>query len=264
MLLAHQVSLPPPNEDFAPQMTWREPDCVVTAVQFCPDMVTLKPYAEYLAQQLNGQLIMFNGRELPEADLRQQLTREHDLLVLGQPPRALLRCWLGRRGALPDKAPMLVARQPRWPLKRILLVVRADGQDATAVTWAGRLAQATHAAVTLLAMVPALPAMYGPQFQQQAGVDVLLAPTTSSGGQLRTLAQHLADNQINTALHLRPGEPIWQLRWEMAENNPDLVVLAEEPRPRWPAWLHSELVLPLLDWIDRPLLVTRPTGDGYA
>lgn len=263
-MLAHQAFLPPPDEEFTPKPTGHESGCVVTAVQFCPDVVTLKPYAEYLAQQLSGQLTILNGIGLPEADLRQQLTRAHDLLVLGQPPRALLRRWLGRRGALPGQAPVLIARQPRWPLERILLVVRADGQDATAVNWAGRLAQTTLAAVTLLAMVPALPAMYGPQFQRQAGVDVLLAPTTGSGGHLRTLAQQLADNQIEATLRLRPGEPAWQLRWEMADSNPDLVVLAEEPRTRWPAWLHSELVLSLVDWIDRPLLVTRLTGGGYA
>ncbi len=253
MLLTNHTSFSPTENEITSNCASQRSSLGLTAILLDKNQVTLRPFTEYLGQQLGATLTFLEGMGKSEAELRQQLNMPHDLLVLGRPPQPLLQRWLGRRAMLPGSAPILVVRQPRWPLERILLVVRADGQDETAVSWAGRLAKTTHAAVTLLPIVPTLPAMYGPQFQQQARMDVLLV----SGGQLRNLAQQLADNRIGANLHLRPGEPAWQLRWEIAETNPDLVVLAAEARKRWPDWLLSDVVLPLLSWIDRPVLVTR-------
>ncbi|MCA9933108.1 MAG: universal stress protein [Anaerolineales bacterium] len=240
------------------------PHTSLACVQMSETLVTLLPFATYLAGSLGDTLTTYDWTGMAAADWPQRLealTAKHELLVLGEPEPSFLARLLGRqpgcKAALQVSLPTLIVRQPRWPLERILLVVRADGRDGTAVSWAARLATASHAAVTLLAAVPSLPLMYGPHHHIRAGLDVLLTATTNAGGQLRTLARHVADCQIDGSLRLRRGEPAQQIRWEVAESNPDLIVLVADACSRWPHWLLDDLTLSLLRWIDRPVLITR-------
>jgi nucleotide-binding universal stress UspA family protein len=100
--------------------------------------------------------------------------------------------------------------------------------------------------------------MYNLGNRVQTGLDVLLSPNTPSGNYLRYVAQQLKHWQIDGNLHLRQGDPEWQIRDEVAEGNYDLVVIGAEPRGRFYRRLLGELVTPLLRWIDRPLLIARP------
>lgn len=229
--------------------------CAITCIQMNATVVTLHPYTAYLAGLLGGAVTRQTWPAAPTAVLAQQLAAlpPADLLVVGEPERQ-------RRGArrLVRQAPasLLLARQPRWPLERILLVVRADGRDDTAVSWAGRLAHASGAHLTLLAAVPSLPPLLAAH-QRQAGLDALLTPTTTAGGQLRRLADLVLDAGAEGTLHLRQGEPDWQLRWEVDEGNPDLVVIAA-PAAGWRSRLADDPLWPLLRWIARPVLVALP------
>jgi len=236
----------------------------LACIQMNETLVTLPPFAAYLAALLGDTLITCDWIGSAAADLPERLAAlatSHELLVLGGPQPSFLERLLGRQpgceAALQAPIPTLIVRQPRWPLERILLVVRADGRDGTAVSWAARLAKASHAAVTLLAAVPTLPLMYGPQRHARAGLDVLLTATTDAGGQIRTLARHITDCGIDGTLRLRQGEPARQIRWEVAESNPDLIVLVADACTRLPHWLLDDLALSLLHWIDRPVLITR-------
>jgi nucleotide-binding universal stress UspA family protein len=225
---------------------------------------TLLPYAEYLSHLLNGRL---HHLVLPEHDTVtavQRAAHRSDLVILDEPEQSFMaRFCLGRPGQkfasrLPTS--VLVARQPLWPLRQLLLVLRLDGCDGTAVFWAKRLAQASGAAVTVLPLVPALPAMYA---SRPNGVASLLTSQTGAGQQVRQMARWLNDAQVTAVIRLRQGEPGEQIRSEVEASLYDLVLLGAEPEAWWPHWLLGNLVTPLLSWINHPVLIARPSPRSF-
>jgi hypothetical protein len=57
-------------------------------------------------------------------------------------------------------ASVLVVRRPRWPLRRVLLILRADVTDEAAIQWLGQLAGFVRVELFVLPIIPPLPAMY--------------------------------------------------------------------------------------------------------
>lgn len=221
---------------------------------------SLSPYAAYLSHLLGGRL---SHLVLPEKDAVtavQRATRRSTLVVLDEPEQSFAaRLWLGCPGqkyVAQLRASVLVARQPLWPLHQLLLVLRLDGRDETAVFWTQRLAQASGANVTILPLVPALPAMYAPR---PNGAANLLTSKTAAGRQLRALTRQLNDAQVTAVIRLRQGEPGEQIRSEVESGQYDLVLLEAEPEAKWQRWLMSNLVTPLLSWIVHPVLVAKPS-----
>lgn len=250
------------------QETAVRPKLRMTHLQCNGDAPAVGAYARYLADLLGGDL---EQRRLEPANRQEMIAQaseaaaESDLLLFGEPAPCLLGRLLNLRGdrRLVDRvgAPILVARQPSWPLRTILLVVRAEESDKTAVEWTRRLAMASRAEVTVLAVTPHARAMYA-LGNPQVGVDVLLAPNTPSGIRLRSDLRQLADSDVVCELHLRQGEPDWQIRWEMEAADHDLIVIADETYGRLARWALGDLVTPLLRWAQRPLLVTKPGAGG--
>jgi nucleotide-binding universal stress UspA family protein len=157
---------------------------------------------------------------------------------------------------------LLAARQPRWPLKKILLVLCGEERDSAAVAWTVFLARRSGSAVTILAMVPPVPATVGQCSATHQGLPALLSNDTPLGWQVRRAARHLADWEVKGSLRLRQGPPDWQIRREIAEGDYDLIVVAATRCPRWLHWqtrvslgLGQNLLGHILHWADRPVLV---------
>jgi nucleotide-binding universal stress UspA family protein len=153
----------------------------------------------------------------------------------------------------------LVAQRPRWPLQQILLVIQGGEADEAAVDWTVRLARESGATVTVLVVVPPVPAMYRGLTRMQQGLAAVLAADTPLGEQVRRVARHLVDWEIDATLRLRQGAPDWQIHEEVAEGDYDLLVVAAQPPGRWVRWLRDDLVCRLLHCIDRPVLIARST-----
>jgi nucleotide-binding universal stress UspA family protein len=191
----------------------------------------------------------------------------HDLVILSEPRHPLVTRLLARStdrapGSQPRSLPLaiLAARRPRWPLGKILLVIWGHETDEVAVDWVVRLARPGGSAVTVLAVVPPAPAMYGGRARMNQGLPVLLASDTALGRQMSQAAQHLVDWEIEGKLKLRQGPPDWQIRRELAEGNYDLIALAAKPRSGWLRWLEGDQIGSILGWTDRPVLVAKPTS----
>lgn len=155
---------------------------------------------------------------------------------------------------------VLVAQRPRWPLRRILLVVQGQGTDDNAVEWVVRLAWHSGSRVTALAIVPPVPAMYGHRGRLGQGLPDLLTSGTALGQQMRRVARHLVAWEIESTLCLCEGAPERQIRRVMAEGEYDLVAVAAGPHARPARWLAGDLTDSLLHWVDRPLLIAVAQG----
>jgi nucleotide-binding universal stress UspA family protein len=191
---------------------------------------------------------------------------QSDLAILGQPDHALVRRLLSgnasestsypRRGTIPFA--VVTARQPRWPLKKILLVLCGEDREDAATEWVLRLARHSNSAVTVLAVVPPVPAMHS-RPPLAYGLPELLTAGSPLGRQMRRVARNLVDWEIEGTLRLRQGSPDGQICQEVVSGNYDLIAVTDKPCRWWLRWLEGDLIGHLLHWIDRPVLVAKPT-----
>lgn len=152
---------------------------------------------------------------------------------------------------------VLFARHPRWPLRRILLVVRLDDSDRAALSWVRRLAVPVWTSVTILPVAPPFPRLYQRRVPSLASVEALMGPESEPGRRLQENAAELRRGHLQGDIHCHAGSPIDQVRREVTAHGYDLILMADEPSGRMHRWLMGELVGPLLSWVDRPVLVAK-------
>jgi nucleotide-binding universal stress UspA family protein len=188
-----------------------------------------------------------------------------DLIVFGQGDHPLIHRLLAQgefRDA--DQRPsflplaVLIAQQPRWPLERILLVTQGEGADDGALDWVLHLARSAGSTVTVLAVVPPIPAMYGKRGPIGKGLPGLLCADSPLGRQMRRTSHRLVDWEVPGTLRLREGLPDQQVCREVKEGDYDLVALASPRSTWWRRCLEEDLVGPVLRRVSRPVLVVKP------
>ena len=226
----------------------------------------VESYADHLAALLGAHLNQFEtsctGNEAYRALTSEIEHIKADIVVLGEFEQSILERLIEGppQNKLADQLPtsLLVVRQPRWPIKNILLILRNETIDETAVDWTVCLARPSGADVTILPLTIPVPAMYDQRPRMRCSIDTILTSDTKLGKKLRLVAQRLVNSEINGTLRLRQEPPTWQIRFELLENDYDLVVIDCEPPDKLWHWILGELVNPLLSWTDRPVLVTKP------
>jgi nucleotide-binding universal stress UspA family protein len=250
-----------------PAETQRPPLRILVYHQASPIADEVAAYAQYLGNLLHGQLSYSStrqGAEISLDDLVKQAGCGHDLVIFGEPDQSLVkRLFSGPAGCqaverLP--ASVLVARQPRRPIKKILLVTRGCETDNIAVDWLVRLAQPDKATVTVLALVPTSAVMYqhAATYMPHGLVD-WLTTDTPLGHQLRRITQQLANWEVEGTLRFRQGSLERQIQSEVDAGDYDLIVIAADASEWWLRRLLGEVVNPLLHWADRPVLIAKTT-----
>jgi nucleotide-binding universal stress UspA family protein len=242
---------------------WTDPNPDSPTLLVCsgdgPDGEALWAYAQTLGGLL-GATVHQAAPAGVEALVEDTDRPTHDLIILGGPASGLAERLLFALDKRQVTSPsFLVAQRPRWPLQRILLVIQGGEVDEAAVDWTVRLARESGAAVTVLVVVPPVPAMYRGLTRMQQGLAAVLAADTPLGAQVRQVARRLVDWEIDGTLRLREGAPDWQIHEEVAEGDYDLLVVAAQPQGRWTRRLWGDLVCRLLHCVDRPILIARPT-----
>ncbi|MBX3012929.1 MAG: universal stress protein [Caldilineaceae bacterium] len=184
-----------------------------------------------------------------------------DLEIYVQPPRSWYQRWLWPSPvcALVEKAERscLLVHQPRWPLRQLLFIMRADPTDWGALAWIERLARPGQTVVSILPVVPPWPRFHRMTPHAQPSPAVLLAPNTHTGAMIQQVVQRLRQQQLATTLSLAVGEPHERISTEIATRPPELIVIAAESRPRLFRWFCGELVRPLINGATCPLLVAK-------
>ncbi len=224
----------------------------------------LQVYSQNLAASLGAQLHRIEIADLQNlcAALHEGIAEtQADLVICKIPEQPGLERLI--KGSVESKllnalpVSILFALQLRWPLKTILLVIRNEQIDDSAIDWTVNLAKHTHAAVTVLPLIVPVPAMYRRLETDQTSLAALLSTECALGRQVRDVARRLVEWEIDGTLRLRNEAPTWQINREINEGDYDLVVIAAE-RVGWLRKLMSvELVYPLLTWLERPILVTK-------
>jgi nucleotide-binding universal stress UspA family protein len=235
---------------------------LLVSIPDCIESTAVKKYARYIHGLLGGQLSDLQVTTLDYTLSNEQAAVDRDLFIIGEPKLSVIGRLLAgspfRRAVTQTLVSSLVVLQPRWPIQNILLIIRVEKTDEAAVDWAGRLAQASDANVSILPILPSFPHVYAPASSEETTLGELLSPNTQLGQHLRCLSQRLAQWQIASTLHIRQGESAWQIHWEVMSGNYDLVVIGSEPHGSWRRLLLGELVGSMLGWLNRPLLVAQP------
>ena len=121
-------------------------------------------FAENVAGILDTSLARFN----PLTDgLPQAIRASTDTLVILPCSDIKLRNQLLQSGEGQGPA-VLIGCQTRWPLRKLLVIVRGDEVDDMALVWAARLARPSGAALT--ALMVALPAPAGHHETDEEGI----------------------------------------------------------------------------------------------
>jgi nucleotide-binding universal stress UspA family protein len=223
-------------------------------------------YAEALGDLLGAHVRRLRTAEATDALLADDAEAGRDRIILGVPGHPLI-CRLLSRGAkeeIPSSQlgamplAMLATQRPRWPLRAILLILWGNEADDAAMDWVVRLAASSGSAVTILAVVPPVPAMYGQRAGMAQGLGALLASATPLGRQMRQAAQRLVDSEIEGTLRMRQGPPDWQICREIVQGDYDLIAAAAKPCRWWMRCLEGDPIDSLLHKADRPVLIARP------
>jgi nucleotide-binding universal stress UspA family protein len=231
-----------------------------------PQADEVAAYAQALGTLLNAHVSYFQPIEETD-DSCEALAcavemSDFDLVIWGEPKQSVGKRWLGgpihQRAIAKIDASSLLVRRPRWPLRRILLVVRGEEADQVAAEWVVHLARPAGATVTVLAVVPPVPAMYGGCRGMQHRLDALLTTGTALGQQMRRVARSLADWELEGTLRLRQGTPDAQICREIAEGNYDLIAVAPRSQNRAAQRVLGDRITSLLCWADQPVLIARP------
>jgi len=153
-------------------------------------------------------------------------------------------------------ASVLVVKNPRWPLQKILFAIR-DGHESneSTVDWVIRLAHSSHASVTMLPLVPPVPEMYGRLVRNNLAA--LFTSNDPLGERMRAISRRMAMEEIDGTIKLRNGPPLEQIRSEVFDTDIDMLAIAAEPQSHIWRWIVGELVNDLFVWFDRPLLISK-------
>jgi nucleotide-binding universal stress UspA family protein len=152
---------------------------------------------------------------------------------------------------------LLVIRRTRWPISRMLILLRGEKSDSSTVDWGIRVARACNATITLLAIVPSVPVMYQGLKRFEVGLYELLSTESVLGQYLRRAAERLVEENLEGTLRLRQGSQEWQSRYELSVGDYDLIIVAADPEDWFHRYIIGGLAYPLLHWTDRPVLIAK-------
>ncbi len=225
---------------------------------------TIEAQARELLQRqgITPELHTYPG-SLPDA-LRRQLQQEtYALVVVGYRERRFLEKVLfgsvAVRIAHLVPVPVLIVREPREALRRILIGISGRGFQEEEVRWGGEIARAFGGQVTLLHVLPPPPLMYTGLPQVSESLADFLESDTEEARALREGAALLTAMGLPVELQLAYGLPEREVLRVAYEQDEDLLVVGSA----WAVSPWQRLALPnvteqVLLHTRRPVLVVRP------
>lgn len=231
---------------------------LLVCTQASPVAEIIQQYASYLCDLLDGEISSFDREANTRACFDRLINKTkygHDLVIFGEPHQSLLNKLVagsaGRKAVEQIPTSVLLARNPRWPIKQILLITRGQSIDEVAVDWALKVAQPGNARIFLWGEATINgPATYTPHSSTDTTLSRQIDRIT------RSLPYHPPQEVLRHPID-GANRPI---KREVTGQAYDLVVVAADPADWWQRRLLGELVNPILEWLDRPILIAKTTA----
>lgn len=238
-------------------------------MSWCPKSAhvsEVETYARSFAQLLSARL-SFRRNEECNHQMRNYLAvevqhQQSDLILFHNPVK-LLPIWLKPHQTekqllkwMPTS--LLILRGLRWPLRKILLVLRDSEFDHAAIAWMGRIASKSSAAVTVLPILAPLPHLFDRISFEQRWLIHLLNNECPLSERLRRVFQCFEDQKIQGSLRFRHGTIAEQMSKEIGNGSYDLIITAADTTQSIMHRMMGELVNPLLSLSDVPVLIAKP------
>lgn len=155
--------------------------------------------------------------------------------------------------SLPDI--LILPAVPMLPLKDLLMVIDGKLGSGSGVSWALRLNKIDSVNVNMLPVLPPIPPCYGSLLfhdlaEIKAGNDPL-------GKDLRSHSKRLKEKDIKVTCTLRCGDSYDQIRQEIHNTNPDLIILPAITTKGRLRWGSIDVLQILFKYISLPILITH-------
>jgi nucleotide-binding universal stress UspA family protein len=202
---------------------------------------------------------------LVEEMLAQMLQVEYDLVIVGYYARGFLEkiLWGSLAARIVHELPVsvLIVRDRRDTINRVLIGISGGGFTEECTDWGGRIAAAFGARVTLLHVSPAPPLMYAGLEEVTETLAEFLQADTFHAQALREAVARLTGMGVGAEVELAHGLAERELLRVAQDQDVDLLVIgsawAVQPMQRL---LLRNITEKVLLNTRRPVLVVRPSG----
>lgn len=199
----------------------------------------------------------------PTGGLIEEASEEgYDMIALAMRDISALQRWLGgsrtRKVIRSGQASVLIAKNPRPTLDRMLICTSGAEIAESVVERGAQLAQSAGARVTLLYVASSVPTMYTGLEQIEETLPELLEADTPVSRHLRQGAEILARYNLDAELELRRGVVADEIMEEVERGGYDLIVIGG-PRRRGPlqTYLLGDVSWQIVERSDVPVLVVK-------
>lgn len=174
-------------------------------------------------------------------------------------PKSFRKSSLDRKFVQQLETSTLIIKQPQWPIRNLLLVVKDEVCDETAINWALRLAKPSHAAVTILPIIIPIPEMYKQSARENINVSSLLSTNSILGRKVLQTMRRFMEQDIEVDISLSNETPFWQAWYEIKNKCYEIVLIAADPGNWLLRWAGGELAASVIEWADQPVLISKPS-----
>ena len=122
-------------------------------------------------------------------------------------------------------APIVYVPQAKFPLKKVLICMGGLGYEVAAETLAVRVAQPSHADITLLTVVPPIDLDYPEARQMRENWERLAETDTMAGKSLRRGLESAHAAGLSATVKVRNGNVVEEILAEIKEGNYDLLCM---------------------------------------
>jgi nucleotide-binding universal stress UspA family protein len=229
-------------------------------------LIAFREYSNYIRNLLmvsNGNISSLHGIEKICMYTLEESIDVIDLLILeetinSKPRKSSLQIPDVQRVIKKYKPSVLVAREPQWPLRKILIVLGCENRDHVALDWIMKLAIPCQAEVTMLAVLPPVPRMYQGLPGMSVEIPQILKGKSALGKHLECLVGRLEAHGVDVNLKIPEGDTKWVIYQEVIEIDYDLIAVAAEPDDWLKRVLLRGVVDPVLGSAKRPIFIARP------
>ncbi|HSU56557.1 MAG TPA: universal stress protein [Candidatus Dormibacteraeota bacterium] len=230
-------------------------------------MVLKRGLALLEEKKVRAELVTKSGHALEKIVHRTEET-SYDLVVIGAVRKGTRGAfWMSSKTYKIIKAikpPVLAVSGKIVTVKRMLICTGGKPPPGTSLAIAGRIASGLGASITLLHVMPDVPAIYSHLPRMEEDTARLLASKSELGVHLRHLKEGFEAGGIATEVRLRDGPVLAEILSEIQEGDYDLVVTGSAPSRSLRTYVLGDISREIVNRTNCAVLVVRSEAKPAA